>query len=90
MLNLGKKVPMLVSGPGRRKGGAQGKTPRQNHEAGHLFEVRLRESGRGRKAPSLLSGCHPAPGTCRGSPGLAVAVPKPGSGRKLENPNVDE
>lgn len=43
MLNLGKKVPMLVSGPGRRKGGAQGKTPRQNHEAGHLFEVRLRE-----------------------------------------------
>ena len=43
MLNLGKKVPMLVSGPGRRKGGAQGKTPRQNHEAGHLFKVRLRE-----------------------------------------------
>ncbi|CAN0182558.1 unnamed protein product [Rangifer tarandus platyrhynchus] len=29
--------------------------------------------------------------TCRDSPGLAaVAVPKPGSGRKLENPNVDE
>lgn len=26
MLNLGKKVPMLVSGPGRRKRRAQGKT----------------------------------------------------------------
>lgn len=43
MLNLGKKVPMLVSGPGRRKGRAQGKTQRQNHEAGRLFEVKLRE-----------------------------------------------
>ena len=45
----------------------------------------------GRAAPSVLSGCHPAPGTHRGSPGpAAVAVPKPGSIRKLKNPNVDE